>query len=67
MSWLKSQSHEIDYLIDAMVLVRRVLQYNPAQRPTVYEILNDPWVSGKMMIPRQVNRPKWIVSCECDL
>lgn len=45
---------------ESMVLVRRILQFNPANRPSVAELLTDPWLTGKRPIPRQVNKPKWI-------
>ena len=49
-------------LTDCMVLIRKILQYHPSQRPTIVEILEDPWLTGKKPIPRQTNRPKWVVS-----
>ncbi|XP_048257092.1 testis-specific serine/threonine-protein kinase 1-like isoform X1 [Haliotis rufescens] len=45
---------------DCMVLIRRMLQYNPLLRPVVEEVLSDPWLTGKKPIPRQFNKPKWI-------
>ncbi|XP_045172121.2 uncharacterized protein LOC123534106 [Mercenaria mercenaria] len=44
---------------ESMVLVRRILQYNPTHRLTTAEILNDPWLTGKKLIPRQTTKPKW--------
>ncbi|XP_046581819.1 LOW QUALITY PROTEIN: testis-specific serine/threonine-protein kinase 1-like [Haliotis rubra] len=45
---------------DCMVLIRKMLQYNPLLRPAVGEVLADPWLTGKKPIPRQLNKPKWI-------
>ncbi|KAL4224236.1 hypothetical protein ACF0H5_017689 [Mactra antiquata] len=44
---------------ESMVLVRRILQYNPSNRPTMAEILSDTWLTGKRLIPRQQTKPKW--------
>ncbi|XP_071180268.1 serine/threonine-protein kinase MARK2-like [Mytilus edulis] len=45
---------------DCMVLIRKLLQYQPTERPLLDDILNDPWITGKKPIPRQLQRPKWI-------
>ncbi|CAC5410437.1 Testis-specific serine/threonine-protein kinase 5,Testis-specific serine/threonine-protein kinase 1,Hormonally up-regulated neu tumor-associated kinase homolog B [Mytilus coruscus] len=45
---------------DCMVLIRKLLQYHPGERPLLEDILNDPWITGKKPIPRQLQRPKWI-------
>ncbi|XP_060582113.1 serine/threonine-protein kinase MARK1-like isoform X2 [Ruditapes philippinarum] len=47
---------------ESMVLVRRILQYNPTNRPSTAVILSDPWLTGKRLIPRQSAKsikPKW--------
>lgn len=51
---------------DCMILIRKLLQYHPTNRPSVNEILEDSWLTGKKPIPRQVyNKPKWINPYDC--
>ncbi|KAK3083089.1 hypothetical protein FSP39_013688 [Pinctada imbricata] len=49
---------------DCIVLVRKLLQYNPTQRPTLTDVMNDTWFTGKKPIPRQLNAPKWTCSTQ---
>ncbi|WAR01400.1 TSSK5-like protein [Mya arenaria] len=44
---------------DSMVFVRRMLQYQPSARPTMTDIIADPWLTGHLAIPRQPNKPRW--------
>ncbi|KAL3856453.1 hypothetical protein ACJMK2_011210, partial [Sinanodonta woodiana] len=45
---------------ESMMLVRKILQYNSTQRPSLGEIIEDPWITGRKPIPRQLNKPKWV-------
>ncbi|XP_069136547.1 serine/threonine-protein kinase MARK2-like [Argopecten irradians] len=51
---------------DCMVLIRKLLQYHPTMRPPLEEVADDPWLTGKKPIPRQVTRPKWINPYKCQ-
>ncbi|XP_060064733.1 uncharacterized protein LOC132545081 [Ylistrum balloti] len=51
---------------DCMVLIRKLLQYHPSIRPPLNEVIDDPWLTGKKPIPRQVTRPKWINPYKCQ-
>ena len=33
-------------------LIRRILQYNPAKRPSAAEISRDPWLLGEEVVPK---------------
>ncbi|XP_033747149.1 serine/threonine-protein kinase MARK2-like [Pecten maximus] len=51
---------------DCMVLIRKLLQYHPSMRPPLDDVIDDPWLTGKKPIPRQVTRPKWINPYKCQ-
>lgn len=46
-----------------MVLIRELLQYYPSERSNTDDTLSEPWITGKQPTPRQLLRPKYIVSC----
>lgn len=39
-----------------------MLQFAPNNRPSIREVLDDFWLTGRKPIPKQLNRPKWEAS-----
>ncbi|XP_056005005.1 testis-specific serine/threonine-protein kinase 1-like isoform X2 [Ostrea edulis] len=48
---------------DCIELIKKMLQFAPNHRPSIREVLEDPWLNGSKPIRRQLNRPKWETQC----
>ncbi|XP_048735932.1 testis-specific serine/threonine-protein kinase 5-like [Ostrea edulis] len=44
---------------DCIKLIKKMLQFAPNNRPSIREVLDDFWLTGRKPIPKQLNRPKW--------
>ncbi|XP_048740379.2 testis-specific serine/threonine-protein kinase 5-like [Ostrea edulis] len=51
---------------DCIELIKKMLQFAPNHRPSIREVLEDPWLNGSKPARRQLNRPKW-EQTQCSL